>query len=905
MNGQEKSYDKVYERIVHHIQVTFPVMYLMDWNYYYENTADSNPNKKELKERLETLHDSIMKIPENAQRLIVQNELHEQLEKVAETLGQEKVREFYGDELKKFPEVAESLDKKEIVGAFLKENDLNIYQLRTCLKIAPEYVGKVLGEYPEIKERVKKLLENPKYYMALQSIKDDKTLQKTFKMPKILEQTAENLQGLNGKEVFAVFTTQEQDIPEAREASLQAEILQMYYKQTDGLAKRHDTDLFYSEYKDKKHWARIPDYLQAVGTFKCGPDAAAAVEERIGRILSLYTHKEAYGEPRSNFSYFCKDGMKKFAENMAAEIGQNPDSHAAQFYLKHSQKVLDQYECVDYYIEAAKTLLPKLAESGRFDVCRKLCADWAMSDTLSQDMKEARRLFFNMVTDEWNDNPKSPLSKFFAENITEFSSAADGIIDEASSIVVYGGQKYKPETVELVCEKMCEVYHKHGVENAGHCHNDLVQMYQKHKTPQIAEVLQSVISQVNFETSEIMDCYILWQTTGLKQYEKILDDIIARSKKIELYYSSDAAKAVTDWKPLFEKLQKSDVQELEVRYFPDEVIPYAFKGYKSLKRLKVIEAFSAQDIVPNPKLEVFECQELENPAEAIKQLPNLVEINTQLQPSDPDENALTEYLLANKPEKLETLGISLSGTFALGLMKKYPTFLCDIRSDTTNEDDARKRYRGNELVRRVRDDNDTIYKNLGSIIENNALVECLQMLPAQKRPTLAQLEKTKKDFYTVVAKSYKTDTEAMLHHYCDVIRQIADVLGEKELKQQAELRIFGDEAPEYISALPPEERPKVGIFLEQPKAFAGKRNLETVIRQSVGKDKANMVIMNTIKAMAPTDKELKELAADGNCSESLQKIANAVLKERENKAKTENMKAAFAKWQEEQNKGRK
>ena len=795
---------------------------------------------------------------------------------------------------------AEFKDREEIIKTYLKQENLNIFQLDNCLKLNPTITAEIIRKDEKVRARVEKLFENPRNYRVQTRFADSPVLNQFFNVSSKLDIAEKNLRQMSGNEVFDILTQKESDIPEAREAAMQMDALLRYFRQTKGLSEYGpDADLCYSGYNKDGRWKELNPLLEQVGTYKCAPAVTEVIEERIARI---FAHHNYHGKPRSeaSYSYMSDAGIAHFADKMVEVVGKNPDSPAAKFYVKHAQYVLDQWDRGNYsYSRMAKSLLPQLAKQGKMDIYDKILTDMVTAPSKYSHTSGFARENFLAALEE---DTKSPAVKYYLDNAYKIYDKADDYAEVIGNFIT----KDKGAHAEIY-EKLCEplfVLAAKRVENGYAFAGDLAKIYQYHKDPRLVDIISKESANIKPEEKHLWDSYARWQRTGLKVFEDHVDKILASVKEVVFKKAIDI-----DYGPMHEKLKKSHVKRIE--FYADNADEKVVKTLLSdLPRLESIKfggtcSLTPETLAPNPSLKSIEFEKgvtIKDLVGIVSKLPALQTLGVgdrRPEISVAEIKKFEQYLLASKPEKLEVIEFDLSEKTAAALMEKYPTMSVSSEGYSGKLQDMR--YRGKKL-REIRDGKDklTSASTLNDVISDKLLAECLQVLPEKKRPSLSALEAANEKLYDNIKKAYGADK------YSEVIVQIADVLGEKELKQQAKLREAAKDGKvlEYIKSLPPEERPNVNVFTAKPNAFAKEKDLDEAIRCGVDRDGANLAVIKVIKAMEPTRGDLVEVATDRHCSAELKKAIDTVMEGMQNNARTADMKAVFAKWQAEQGKGK-
>ncbi len=773
-------------------------------------------------------------------------------------------------------EYAEFKDREEIIKTYLQQKDLNIFELKNCLEINSQITEEFIRSVPEIRERVEKLFENPRNYKVQEQFNDSPTLNKFFNVSEKLAVAEKNLRKMSGGEVFDILTQSVNDIPEAREAKRQMLMLQKYFNQTKGLSEYSPgADLYNSYYNDGKRWGSLNPLLNDVGTYKCSPEMAAVLEERIARI---FAHHNYHDIPRhvARYSFISGAGMEHFAKEMTKALIKNPDSYQSKFYLKYSQYVLNQWQQFkSSYGDMATKVVPEMIKRGRLDISEKILYDMntargRIKEWTSENMRK-----------ELKKDVNSPVSKYYLERIESYFPSTETLAEVVADFVAADKGKHLPET-ERLCKALLKLYNHKGImkENALEFENSLLDIYQHHKDADIADMLEKNSKDIEIKedkSKQLFEYYEKWQHIGLKGFENVVDKILAETKELHL---SDAAKhgKNIDFTALHEKFKTAGIEEIECDCKVSE-LKQLMQGHPHLRKITISSKAGLDDI-----------------PEIIAGCPNLEEIRhyTDGKHSKQDTQKLYEYLMTSRPERLFDVDYTFTYEQARNLMEKYLTLTVEVKYGESKEYEAlmelRKRNEHiREIFRGYNMDGDeakiTDDKTLKKVIQSKGLAECLEIIPEERRPSFEKLCSSMDGFHDAVKKSYG-------NAYSKVIAKVAGLTGAVDFKNEIELRqaIAKDKVMEFLNGFADDKRPNV-------KLLNGHQVDDATPFENLAKKKKNRVeLAAVIEAFRPSDNDLDALAAGSTAKSTLRGVVEYVKSERQEKVRKEKEKARFAQW---------
>ncbi|MBO7605333.1 MAG: hypothetical protein J6S61_02570, partial [Elusimicrobiaceae bacterium] len=591
----------------------------------------------------------------------------------------------------------------------------------------------------------------------------------------------------------------------------------------------------------------LPEMLKHIGTFAQNLQLMAEIKEPLeANYPDIY---QKLSDTINERSVFIKPEGDEFAALLENTLLTAPSSPQAAFYLQYTQKMFDRkvhYNMPETYRNLALKCLPALKDTHP-EICEQISSEVACLYTLSGDYNYGDWLRDNL-TDKW--------------------------------------AKYRTDLYEL--------YPSEGLR--AQIEKDISTLKMVDDEPKKGQDRRREAVTSN----EFMFLYEAFDRTKLPCLEKIVDKYI-ETHKADMYISGEHKRGDVDYEHLYEKLQKANLEKLVLSGFRGyETAGDYLKGFinnqANLRELEIRE--SLLDLQPSyfanmPNLEKIELNGLiQNPVQFLKEHPKLNNFTQHFNPdyAEPD-NALFEYLMAEKSKSLTYIDAPFSKEQQIALLRKYPDFLISWHRDESGElQDLRDR---NSAVRRAKEAENP----LPEAIQNKVVVELLSVMPDDKIPTLADFEKP----ITIKDKQYNNCFFAMQllygkEMYDEILPEIAPIIDKSgKMERQIELNKNVYFVLSYIESLSLSERPSVQELVE-PQAFNNDKNFFDVLKRIyTNEDEYKQTVFDVLNLLDVKKEDAKLLAASENTAEAIKTMAR---KEQSAKSAAAS-KQAFELWKQQ------
>lgn len=799
-------------------------------------------------------------------------------------------------------------DKKKDIQTLLNLKDLNIYQLEVCLDISPELTGEILRQNKELSDKVYKLFVNPQTYNIQKDIR--RTLQAGFDVDEAFKECERNLRALSGDEVFTILTT---PIPEAdkekrQDAKQIKKVLDDYYAQTRLLSKRApDAQLNYDGFADDKRWTEDKNaLLEIIGKYADKPSLEKMMEERIGKIFSLYS----YHEEKTEFQCLSSAGAEAFQKNMVEELRADPTSDKAKFYVKYADAVLNQNETRIKFMDMLAQLHPVLAEHYPKEYKTML----KHIDNIKNPTEKEREDFNALLFRELNSGQNTPAAQFCVDRIKgiylgrgsienylqmvskvipqiadtqpEICNKMSEIMPEIKGGRYYEGDVYKKYMADEILARPESRLSRFYVENFAKVMNledqievatNIVEEVHDSKdfadrfkaiadsmcrdiaaNPEYSELFNNLIKYKRYHNNYVIGCgerdfeklgYTLYQLNPTPEQTEAITKMAAAIKPDkELfghYYAGSQATGLDCFDGLMDTvLQTADEACVDIW---DKKIPYA----DLIKRIQQIgDKMTVKDL-------------------KIKDMP------------DQDGTALYKALMAHKPKHLHYIGgVNFKFEQCMELMQKYPDLYLGDGGYYNQPEEKRKEY--SKLCGRNHDVYKILDYNSGieSAIKQHLLLEALPAMDEKHYMSMEEMSKPGEvSYYDSELKSHKVEYRSIFElirryydreEYNEVVDTLARFCKDDKLKKEVALwkAIEDGSIAQYLEQMPPKERPTIAQ-LSQPMPsnpyFSDQDAFWKTLNSVAGKKEDGiMMIKDVLKTLKVTDKEAELLAQKGD-----------------------------------------
>lgn len=243
-----------------------------------------------------------------------------------------------------------------------------------------------------------------------------------------------------------------------------------------------------------------------------------------------------------------EDEQEDFNALLFRELSDGQNTPAAQFCVERLKGIYRGKGSAKIYLQMVNKIIPQIAET-QPEICDK------MSEILPEICKKDNRYdvgdkYRGYMEDEVVEHPDSRLSKFYLDNFAKVLDLDDQIATATYIVSATGNSPDFKEIADRLCHDIATnpeyvnrfndyVKYRRGrrefnVVWTGDMEEIGITLYEMHPTPEHAEAIAKMAEKIEPKADEFGHYYAASQLSGLKCFDKLMDTVLQKEKEVDM-----------------------------------------------------------------------------------------------------------------------------------------------------------------------------------------------------------------------------------------------------------------------------------------------------------------------------------------------------------------------------------